>query len=53
MKKFDFKDITLIPEKISSISSRNEININTKNTTIPIMVSPMDTVVSEKNYQTF
>ncbi len=53
MKKFDFKDITLIPEKISSISSRNEININTKNATIPIMVSPMDTVVSEKNYQIF
>ena len=28
-KKFDFKDITLVPETLSSISSRSEIDILT------------------------
>jgi IMP dehydrogenase/GMP reductase len=53
MQKFDFRDITLIPEKISTISSRNMVEIHTEDATLPIMVSPMDTVVDEKNYKTF
>ena len=53
MKKFDFKDITLIPETISSITSRAEINIFTENGNLPIFVSPMDTVVNHKNYNKF
>jgi hypothetical protein len=44
-KKFDFKDITLVPETISSISSRSEINILTDSIHLPLMVSPMDTVI--------
>jgi IMP dehydrogenase/GMP reductase len=53
MKKFDFKDITLVPETISSITSRTEINIFTENGNLPIFVSPMDTVVNHKNYKKF
>jgi len=53
MQKFDFKDITLVPETISSITSRSEINIFTNKGTLPIIVSPMDTVVNRNNYEIF
>jgi GMP reductase len=52
-KKFDFKDITLVPETISSINSRSQINIFTENYKLPIFVSPMDTVIDEYNHETF
>ena len=53
MQKFDFKDITLVPETISTISSRSEINIFTTEGSLPIIVSPMDTVVNRNNYEIF
>ena len=53
MKKFDFKDITLVPETLSSISSRNEIDIKNSNNKLPIIVSPMDTVIDYSNYSVF
>ena len=53
MQKFDFKDITLVPETISTISSRSEINIFTPEGSLPIIVSPMDTVVNKENYEIF
>jgi len=48
-RKFDFKDITLVPETISSISSRSEIDIYTDEGNLPLMVSPMDTVIDLPN----
>jgi len=48
-KKFDFKDITLVPETLSSISSRSEIDIFTDEGKLPLMVSPMDTVIDLNN----
>ncbi|MEY4573421.1 MAG: guanosine 5-monophosphate oxidoreductase [Bacteroidota bacterium] len=48
-KKFDFKDITLVPETISSINSRSEIDIFTEEGNLPLMVSPMDTVIDLGN----
>ena len=53
MHKFDFKDITLVPETISSISSRSEINIFNEDNLLPLIVSPMDTVVDSNNYELF
>lgn len=53
MYKFDFKDITLVPETISSISSRSEINIFNEDNLLPLIVSPMDTVVDSNNYELF
>ena len=52
-KKFDFKDITLVPETISSINSRSQIDIFTEDNKLPIFVSPMDTVVDDENYNLF
>jgi hypothetical protein len=52
-KKFDFKDITLIPETLSSIRSRSEINVYNEYGFLPIMVSPMDTVVDSSNINLF
>lgn len=52
-KKFDFKDITLVPETISSINSRSSIDIFTEDGKLPLFVSPMDTVVDGDNYELF
>ena len=49
IKKFDFKDITLVPEILSSISSRSEIDIYTDEGRLPLIVSPMDTVIDTYN----
>ena len=47
--KFDFNDITIIPAAMSYINSRSEIDIEYN----PIIVSPMDTVVSKDNMLDF
>lgn len=52
-RKFDFKDISLVPEAISRINSRSEIFPYTENKTLPIMVSPMDTVLDINNFNKF
>ena len=52
-KKFDFKDFTIIPETSSTINSRSEINVFTSEKMLPLMVSPMDTVVNGKNRHFF
>jgi len=51
--KFDFKDITIVPEKLSFIESRKEVNSRNSNGLLPIMVSPMDTVIDSNNCDTF
>lgn len=52
-QKFDFKDITIVPETISSIETRGVIDIFDENGMLPIMVSPMDTVIDEYNCDLF
>ena len=44
IKKFDFKDITLVPETVSSIDSRKDIVPYNEYGNLPIMVSPMDKI---------
>ena len=50
--KLDWNDITIVPETISSISSRSEIN-PFNGGKLPLFASPMDTVIDEKNYTNF
>lgn len=54
--KFDLNDIVLVPAEESNINSRSECSITSKfnlDEMLPIMASPMDTVVSVKNYQQY
>ena len=54
--KFDLDDIVLIPAEESSIESRSECSVISKfneMNTLPLIASPMDTVVSIENYNDF
>lgn len=59
--KFDFKDITIVPSITSSIRSRTQITsshseqLNNGNwiNKLPLIVSPMDTVVDLNNYDIY
>lgn len=54
---YDFNDILITPAVTSSIRSRKEINpyhLNIGETNwLPIIVSPMDTVIDTNNWQKF
>ena len=52
MKKFDWNDITIIPDTLSTIASRSEIN-PLQNGKLPIFTAPMDMVIDDKNISTF
>lgn len=54
--KYDFDDITIIPEYLSTIKSRSEVSpffgFESK-LYLPLIVAPMDTVLDSKNYLEF
>jgi IMP dehydrogenase len=52
MKKFDWNDITIIPDTLSTIASRSEIN-PLKDGKLPIFTAPMDMVIDENNISEF
>lgn len=50
--KFDWNDISIVPETLSTISSRSEINV-IKDGKLPLFTAPMDTVIDNTNYTVF
>lgn len=50
--KFDFNDITIVPAITSDITSRKQVN-PFYNKYLPIIASPMDTVIDENNIHEF
>jgi GMP reductase len=52
-RKFDFKDITIVPEPLSKINSRKSITVTDSDGYLPIFVSPMDTVVDYETQDIF
>ena len=48
-RKFDLDDIAIVPSIASEINSRSECKIKTDGAWLPLMASPMDTVVCDKN----
>ena len=51
--KLSYDDVSIIPERLSSISSRSECNPYDENYMLPIFAAPMDTVVCEENIEDF
>lgn len=50
--KFDWNDISIVPEALSSISSRKEVD-PTYSGKLPIFTAPMDKVIDETNVNQF
>ena len=49
---YAYNDITLVPERISNVTSRSECN-PTYNDYLPIFVAPMSSVINDKNCEIF
>ena len=52
-RKFDFDDITLVPETISSINSRKQVNPYNQTGMLPLFTAPMDTVIDRNNFNVY
>lgn len=51
--KFGLSDITIVPAIMSNIKSRNEINVFDNASYLPLIVSPMDSVINDDNEHIF
>ena len=51
--KFDLNDITLVPAELSSINSRTLVNTKYDTGYLPLIVSPMDSVINSSNNHIF
>lgn len=51
--KFNYADISIVPERLSRIDSRKQSNPYDENYMLPIYASPMDTVICEDNIDVF
>jgi IMP dehydrogenase/GMP reductase len=52
-RKFDLDDIAIVPAVLTNVDSRKECRISTDLETLPLIASPMDTVVCTDNYHRY
>ena len=52
-KGYSYNDLTIVPEVISTVSSRSECNPFIENKQLPIFTAPMASVVNENNLKDF
>lgn len=50
---YTYQDLTIIPEKFSSVKSRKDCNVYYSDGFLPIFTAPMSAVVDDKNYDCF
>jgi hypothetical protein len=50
--KFDWNDVSIVPETLSTIASRKEIN-PFYDGKLPLFTAPMDKVIDETNIKSF
>jgi len=51
--KYSLQDFVIVPEVLSSIEHRGDIKVNYDNGYYPLITSPMESVISQYNYQEF
>ena len=51
--KYDFNDIVIVPEILTNIRSRSEVNPFDNYGNLPLFVAPMDSVLDTFNYKSF
>lgn len=51
--KFDWNDVSIVPETLSTIASRKEINPFTSEGKLPLFTAPMDKVIDYSNIDQF
>lgn len=51
--KFSYRDVSIMPAELSTISSRSECNPFVQDNILPIFTAPMNSVVNEDNFSMF
>lgn len=51
--KYSLQDLAIVPEDLSRIEHRGDINVQYENGYYPLITAPMESVISQYNYQEF
>jgi IMP dehydrogenase/GMP reductase len=51
--KYSYNDVTIVPRRVTNITSRSECNPLDKNGKLPIFTAPMSSIIDTDNFKTF
>ena len=51
--KYSYRDVTIVPAKVSEIEHRKDCNPFYPSGTLPLFTAPMDSVVGLENYELY